>query len=105
MAEVNLPSDYETTYSVRAFLGPPDEDPENWATDPNYVGMVASLTSPRMDGEEEKVIVTANIMLTERLQEKFEKGELASLEKPDVEAYLKDNFFWRIQKLVSLFFF
>lgn len=100
MAEVNLPSDIQTTYSVRAFLGAPNADPKKWATDPNYVGQVASLASPRIDMDSD-IIVTANIALTNRLQEKFEAGELKSLEKPDVRAYLKENFYWRIQKADS----
>jgi tyrosinase len=99
MAEVNMPSDIQMTYSVRAFLGPPPEDPEHWATDPNYVGQVASLASPKMDSD---VIVTANIMLTERLKKLFDAGALPSLERADVEGFLHENFFWRIQKIVCL---
>jgi tyrosinase len=100
MAEVNLPSDIQTTYSVRAFLGAPNADPKKWATDPNYVGQVASLASPRLDMDSD-IIVTANIALTNRLQDKFEAGELKSLERRDVQAYLKENFYWRIQKADS----
>lgn len=97
MAEVNMPTDIQSTYSVRAFIGKPDEDPKKWATDPNYVGQVASLASPRTDSD---VIVTANIVLTDKLAEKHAAGELRTLERKDVEAYLKTNFYWKIQKVV-----
>ena len=30
LAEVNMPSDIQISYSVRAFLGEPDKDPKNW---------------------------------------------------------------------------
>jgi tyrosinase len=97
MAEVNMPSDIKITYSVRAFLGPPSEDPKNWPTDKNYVGQVASLASPRSDSS---VIVTANIVLTDKLAERHRSGDLKSLEKADVQSYLDQNFHWRIQKVV-----
>ncbi|KAF2866880.1 common central domain of tyrosinase-domain-containing protein [Massariosphaeria phaeospora] len=96
MAEVTMPSDIQITYSVRAFLGAPHVDPKNWPTDPNYVGQVASLSSPRMDSD---VMVTANIVLTDKLAEKFKAGELKSLKKGDVAAYLKTEFHWRIQQV------
>ena len=94
--EVNMPTDIKISYSVRAFLGEPDANPQNWATDPNYVGQIASMSSPRMDSD---VIVTGNIALTERLAQKHQAGELKSLSKEDVAAYLKEHFSWRIQAL------
>lgn len=96
MAEVNMPSDIQVSYSVRAFLGEPDADPKKWATDPNYVGQVGTLSSPRMDSN---VIVTANIVLTDKLAEKYKAGDLPSLEEDDVTEWLKTNFHWRIQAL------
>jgi tyrosinase len=96
LAEVKMPSDIQISYSVRAFLGEPDADPKNWPTDPNYVGQLASMSSPRMDSD---VIVTGNIGLTERLAQKHRSGELKSLGKEDVAAYLKKHFSWRIQAL------
>jgi tyrosinase len=96
LAEVNMPSDIQISYSVRAFLGEPNADPTKWATDPSYVGQIASLSSPRMDSD---VIVTANIGLTAKLAEKFKSGELPSLEKDEVAEWLKTNFYWRIQAL------
>ena len=96
LAEVNMPSDIQISYSVRAFLGEPNADPTKWATDPNYVGQIASLSSPRMDSD---VIVTANIGLTAKLAEKYAAGELPSLDKDDVAEWLKTNFYWRIQAL------
>jgi tyrosinase len=96
LAEVHMPSDIKISYSVRAFLGKPDADPKKWATDPNYVGQVASLSSPRM---ESNVIVKASIGLTAKLAEKFAAGKLPSLERDDVAEWLKTNFYWRIQAL------
>lgn len=96
LCEVKMPTDIQISYSVRAFLGEPDADPKNWPTDPNYVGQLASMSSPRMASD---VIVTGNIVLTERLAQKHAAGELKSLSKEDVAAYLKKNFSWRIQAL------
>ncbi|KAF1363250.1 Di-copper centre-containing protein, partial [Lizonia empirigonia] len=96
LCEVKMPTDIQISYSVRAFLGEPDADPKNWPTDPNYVGQLASMSSPRMDSD---VIVTGNIVLTERLAQKYQSGELKSLDKASVAAYLKANFSWRIQAL------
>lgn len=96
LCEVKMPTDIQISYSVRAFLGEPDADPKNWPTDPNYVGQLASMSSPRMSSD---VIVTGNIVLTERLAQKHQSGELKSLDKEDVAAYLKANFSWRIQAL------
>jgi tyrosinase len=45
------------------------------------------------------VIVTGSIVLTEKLAQKYQSGELKSLDKADVNAYLKANFHWRIQAL------
>lgn len=95
-AEVNMPTDIKISYSVRAFLGKPDADPKNWPTDPNYVGQLASMSSPRMSSD---LIVTGSIALTDQLAQKHKSGELKSLRKDDVKAYLKDNFTWRIQAL------
>lgn len=96
LCEVKMPADIQISYSVRAFLGEPDADPKKWPTDPNYVGQLASMSSPRMASD---VIVTGNIVLTERLAQKHKSGELKSLSKEDVTAYLKKNFSWRIQAL------
>ncbi|KAF2264641.1 Di-copper centre-containing protein [Lojkania enalia] len=96
MAEVNMPSDIRVTYAVRGFLGKPSDNPLDWATDPNYVGQVASLSSPRMDSD---ITVTANIVLTDKLAEKREAGELESFEQEDVIAYLKKEWYWQIQQV------
>lgn len=91
-----MPTDIQISYSVRAFLGEPNADPKQWPTDPNYVGQLASMSSPRMNSS---VIVTGNIGLTEKLALKHQIGELKSLDKDTVTAYLKANFSWRIQAL------
>ncbi|KAF1998318.1 Di-copper centre-containing protein [Amniculicola lignicola CBS 123094] len=96
MAEINLPSDIGITYAVKAFLGAPSNNSANWATDPNFVGQVACLGSPRMKS---KVVVTSNIGLTRVLAAKFKKGELKSLRQADVKAYLKKEFQWRIMSV------
>lgn len=92
--EVNMPSDIKISYSVRAFLGEPNPDPKKWATDDNYIGQLASLSSSRMTTG---VIVSGSIGLSEKLAQKHQAGELKSLSKADVAAYLKENFHWRIQ--------
>jgi tyrosinase len=94
--EVNMPTDIKISYSVRAFLGEPSSNPIDWPTDPNYVGQLASMSSPRMTSS---VIVTGNIGLTEALAQKHASGELKSLDKATVQAYLKEKFSWRIQAL------
>lgn len=96
LCEVNMPSDIKISYSVRAFLGTPNPDPKKWPTDPNYVGQLASMSSSRMNSS---VIVTGSIALTEALAQKYQAGELKSLTKDDVAAYLKEHFTWRIQAL------
>jgi tyrosinase len=94
--EVNMPADIKISYSVRTFLGEPDADPKKWSTNTNYIGQIASMSSSRMKTD---VIVTGSIVLTEKLAQKYATGELKSLEKADVNAYLKANFNWRIQAL------
>ncbi|KAI4938476.1 hypothetical protein J4E85_000916 [Alternaria conjuncta] len=94
--EVNMPTDIKVSYAVRAFLGEPSTNPIDWPTDPNYVGQLATLSSPRMSSSN---IVTGNIGLTEKLAQKHAAGELKSLDKETVQAYLKEKFSWRIQAL------
>ncbi|KAH8725083.1 common central domain of tyrosinase-domain-containing protein [Phaeosphaeriaceae sp. PMI808] len=96
LCEVNMPTDIKISYSVRAFLGEPPSDPKKWPTDPNYVGQLASMSSSRMKTD---IIVTGSIVLTEKLAQKHKSGDLKSLSKEDVTAYLKANFNWRIQAL------
>ncbi|KAJ4295617.1 hypothetical protein N0V90_007630 [Kalmusia sp. IMI 367209] len=95
-AAVTMPADIQVSYSVRAFLGEPNADPTKWAIDPNYIGQVASTSSPRMRSN---ITFTANICLTSKLFEKFQAGELPSLKDEDVSAYLEKHFHWRIQAL------
>jgi tyrosinase len=94
--EVNMPSDIKISYAVRAFLGEPPSDPTSWSTSTNYIGQLASMSSARMKTD---VIVTGTIALSAALAEKHAAGELKSLDKPDVAAYLKEHFHWRIQAL------
>ncbi|KAH4131075.1 tyrosinase [Parastagonospora nodorum] len=96
LCEVHMPADIKISYSVRAFLGEPNADPRKWPTDSNYVGQLATLSSSRMTTD---VIMSGSIGLTEKLAQKHASGELKSLSKPAVAAYLKDNFHWRIQAL------
>ncbi|EDU40857.1 tyrosinase [Pyrenophora tritici-repentis Pt-1C-BFP] len=96
LCQVNLPTDIKISYSVRAFLGEPSTNPVDWPTDPNYVGQIASMSSPRMSSS---VVTTGNIVLTEKLAQKHASGELKSLDKETVAAYLKEKFSWRIQAL------
>ncbi|KAF2709225.1 Di-copper centre-containing protein [Pleomassaria siparia CBS 279.74] len=100
MCEVNMPTDIQNkmTYSVRVFLGEPNANPKLWATDKNYVGQVATLSSPRMDSN---MTITANIVLTDMLAKRFKAGELKSLEKAAVNEYLQENFYWGIQQVDS----
>lgn len=94
--QVKMPADIQVSYSVRGFLGEPDVDPTKWATDPNYIGQVASTSSPRMTSN---ITFTSTIRLTEKLYKKYQAGELKSLDDATVAAYLEKNFHWRIQAL------
>ncbi|RAR16566.1 di-copper centre-containing protein [Stemphylium lycopersici] len=96
LCEVKMPTDIKISYSVRAFLGEPSSNPIDWPTDPNYVGQLASMSSPRISSS---IIVTGNIGLSEKLAQKHAAGELKSLDKETVKAYLKEKFSWRIQAL------
>jgi tyrosinase len=94
--QVKMPTDIKISYSVRAFLGEPSPNPVDWPTDDNYVGQLATMSSPRINSS---VIVMGNIGLTGKLAQKHASGELKSLDKETVKAYLKKNFSWRIQAL------
>lgn len=96
LCEVHMPTDIKISYSVRAFLGPPPTDPTLWPTAPNYIGQLASMSSSRMSSD---IIVSGTISLTSTLAQKYAAGELKSLAKQDVAAYLKEQFHWRIQAL------
>jgi tyrosinase len=96
LCEVKMPTDIKISYSVRVFLGEPSTNPVDWPTDDNYVGQLATMSSPRINSS---VIVTGNIVLTEKLAQKHASGELESLDKETVMTYLKKNFSWRIQAL------
>ncbi|KAL1594588.1 hypothetical protein SLS60_010349 [Paraconiothyrium brasiliense] len=95
-AQVKMPADIQVSYSVRCFLGEPSSDPTQWATDPNYIGQVASTSSPRMSSN---VTFTSTVSLTEKLYKKFQSGELTSLTDEAVSTFLEKNFHWRIQAL------
>jgi tyrosinase len=96
LCQVKMPTDIKISYSVRAFLGEPSTNPVDWPIDANYVGQLATMSSPRINSS---VIVTGNIVLTEKLARKHASGELKSLDKETVAAYLKEHFSWRIQAL------
>ncbi|KAF2130392.1 Di-copper centre-containing protein [Dothidotthia symphoricarpi CBS 119687] len=96
LCEVTMPTDIQISYSVRAFLGAPSADPKNWPTDDTYIGQLASMSSPRMASD---ILVTGTIALSEKLAQKHASGELKSLDKEHVQAYLKAHFTWRIQAL------
>ena len=94
--EVNMPSNIQVSYAVRAFLGEPSHNPADWPTDDNCIGQLASMSSPRSKADH---TVTGSIGLSQALMRKHEAGELKSLDKATVQAYLKKHFSWRIQAL------
>ncbi|EUC44489.1 hypothetical protein COCMIDRAFT_98124 [Bipolaris oryzae ATCC 44560] len=94
--EVNMPANIHISYAVRAFLGEPSSNPADWPTDDNYIGQLASMSSPLSNSA---LTVTGNIGLSQALMRKHESGQLKDLKKETVEAYLKENFSWRIQAL------
>jgi tyrosinase len=94
--EVNMPSDIQASYSVRAFLGAPSNNSKDWPLDPNYVGQVASLAGPQ---SKSNVTITANIGLTQKLMDKYRAGKLKSLDKTTVQEYLDREFYWRVQRV------
>ncbi|KAK7186486.1 hypothetical protein PSPO01_07443 [Paraphaeosphaeria sporulosa] len=95
-AQVKMPADIQVSYSVRCFLGEPSSDPTQWPTDPNYIGQVATTSSPRMSSN---ITFASTVSLTEKLYKKFQAGELTSLADEAVSAFLEKNFHWRIQAL------
>jgi tyrosinase len=94
--EITMPvNPFGSTYSVAVFLGDFDPNPFSWPTEPNYVGSHASL--PVYGGLNIKNVCTATIPLTDALLRKYQDGELDSLDKNTIEAYLRKNLHWRVQ--------
>ncbi|KAM3075779.1 hypothetical protein ACMFMG_007905 [Clarireedia jacksonii] len=84
------------TYSVGVFLGKTDSAPADWAKDPKYVGMHATLGN-RFDTTVD-IVATSNVHLTDALLKKHSEGALANLEEDTIVSYLTENLEWRVQK-------
>ncbi|PQE32183.1 di-copper centre-containing protein [Rutstroemia sp. NJR-2017a WRK4] len=97
LVKVELPwTAINGTYSVGVFLGKTEAAPADWAKDPKYVGMHATLGN-RLDTAVD-IVATSNVHLTDALLKKHSEGALANLEEDTIVSYLTENLEWRVQK-------
>jgi tyrosinase len=96
VAKVTMPiNPLGNSYSAAVFLGDFNRDPSTWLTEPNYIGSNSVLgMANQVDTE---TMVTAQIVLTQPLLNKFASGELESLDMETVLAYLKKNLKWHLE--------
>jgi len=97
LVKIELPwSAINGTYSVGVFLGKTETAPADWAKDPKYVGMHATLGN-RLDTTVD-IVATSNVHLSDALLKKHSEGALADLEEDTIVSYLTKNLEWRVQK-------
>jgi tyrosinase len=97
-AEIMMPKTFNGAgYNVLLFLGAPSDDASAWLTDPNVVGFQASLGNSNGFGDPE-ALIPANVYLTDAIVRRYDAGEIDSLDKDTVEAYLTDNLVWRAEQ-------
>ncbi|KAI9708383.1 MAG: hypothetical protein M1820_004087 [Bogoriella megaspora] len=91
-------------FSVYIFVGHIDEqDPLQWARDPNLVGSQAFFASS--DFTVNGVMSSGMVPLTTTLAAKMQNQELEGLEVEQVSEYLEQNLGWRIVKVRARFNF
>lgn len=92
------------SYSIYFFLGAVDDDPKCWPIASNLVGthgvfaglpVVDAQASGLQAGSGNSLLVSASIPLTDGLLIKVAKGELSSMKREIVAAYLQQNLRWR----------
>ncbi|RKF57895.1 Tyrosinase [Erysiphe neolycopersici] len=95
LANVQMPKSAQNSpYSVYIFLGPFNDDPKYWSTDPNLAGvhtMFQRSVSMENDNDNNSPIVTAVIPLTNALIEKIKTGDLENLSVEHVTEWLEMN--------------
>ncbi|KAI6247240.1 Tyrosinase [Erysiphe necator] len=100
LANIQMPKSAQNApYSVYIFLGPFNDDPKYWSTDPNLAGvhtMFQSSMSMERSNDDNSPMVTAAIPLTNALIEKIKTGDLASLSVEDITQWLEANLSYRI---------
>ncbi|TAQ88827.1 hypothetical protein B7494_g2828 [Chlorociboria aeruginascens] len=92
------------TYRVHIFLGPFDPSTPTWHTQDALVGTFVALgKNPHTTGcgkcksdAEANVMVTGTIPLTSALLKEYKNGNVGSLEKENVLAYLREHLHWRV---------
>ncbi|KAF2464024.1 Di-copper centre-containing protein [Lindgomyces ingoldianus] len=97
------------TFSIMVFLGDVPTDPTTWSASEPLIGSVSVLAQGeetqcgkcRQD-QEEGLIITGTVTLTETLMDKVLDGSLPSLGAPDVEPYLVKNLHWRVKMMGGL---
>ena len=95
-------------YAVHVFLGDFSTNPEERAFDKNLVGSWHVFANDVentgcincLKSAEENLVVTGSVPLTSALLERIEA--VGSLDKEDVERYLKKELHWRINKVFPL---
>lgn len=104
---VSAKSALNGSYAIYLFVGPFNDTPAAWPTDPNLVGthvVFASLTgmdgvgSPQSMVEQDTspVQVGGSMPLTFMLLAQVQSGELASMEQDTVASFLTNNLAWRV---------
>lgn len=86
------------SYAVDIFLGTiVSEDPADWFTAASFVGTHGVFASPRVDTipRDQSVSAAGAIPLTSTILTRYINGDLPSLNKTDVETYLRHNLRWR----------
>ncbi|KAI9668449.1 MAG: hypothetical protein M1831_001203 [Alyxoria varia] len=109
LKNATLPEDYDFTtnivsegyslggsYNVYLFLGEPESDePTTWGTDSNCLGTHASFSAPGMHS---RTLIRSHVPLNAALNDKFDKGEIKSLDRKVVLPYLEKNLQWKVMK-------
>lgn len=97
LVKIDLPwTALNGTYSVGVFLGKSSAKPEEWAKDPAYVGMHATLGTQSMAPND--VIASSNVHLTDALIKKHDEGVLLDLNEDTIINYLTANLEWKAQQ-------
>ncbi|POS84884.1 hypothetical protein EPUL_005609 [Erysiphe pulchra] len=99
LANIQMPKSAQNSpYSVYIFLGPFDDDPKCWPTDPNLAGVhtMFQRTVSTEDNNNHSPIVTAAIPLTNALIEKIKTGDLENLSIEHITEWLEMNMSYRI---------
>lgn len=91
------------SYAIYVFLGEFNEsDPKSWPTDPNLAGTHATFSGIFVGEVDERpsVVTSGVVPLTEKLLEKWQEGELSSMDDAAVEDYVEKNLQWRAALVV-----